>query len=679
MGSHQQVPIRLCVGLVAIAVAMPFLVSSMAAGVVPQPQFNCVASQPASFSNPLDVTIPDASPDVTIPPVPVTSTINVSGLTGAVYDIDVVTKIPHTAPGDLSITLTSPSGKIIELSVSNAAAAAAAFNGTVWDDDADPDGEAPYTTNDGLVTDHNYVAGALASPLVPQEPLAAFAGDNPNGLWTLTVVDTDTTDAGLIDEWSVAIATVGVFTAAGGSNGVTPAVSVADGGTATTSLQMAAGRTGIVNKLSVTMNGFSYSGLGDLTMTLRSPSGTVVTLTSGNGGPTVIAEGFRQWVMPPPVFSGLSTLDPISRVDFSQFIQPHRFAPEESFGAFYGEAYSGTWTLVLSDAGLIPGGGGFSSALVGISGAACAGDAQLVSFSGPVSGTRIGAPVVYEATVKSTGPGHVHDIALEFDLPRQFRISNADPGPGGSCGAAPLGRMTCSWRGPTSPGELRTARLSGEAFVVGSLSARVAMRASSGVRAAPGPSANRAAAASHGPVVLLESDRLAANGRRCTVLGTQSADEFRSYVVPGGPQVYCGLGGDDRISGGSANDVLDGGEGMDLLLGGAGDDRIYGGVGADTLAGGEGRDDLRGGPGGDDVRGASGSDRLAGGPGRDRLVGGNGEDELSGGTGMDRLFGGAGRDRLHGGLGPDLLSGGSGNDFGIKGTGDRLVGIERGL
>ena len=37
------------------------------------------------------------------------------------------------------------------------------------------------------------------------------------------------------------------------------------------------------------------------------------------------------------------------------------------------------------------------------------------------------------------------------------------------------------------------------------------------------------------------------NGSRCTVIGTESVDEFRSYVVPGGPpQVYCGLGDDDQ-------------------------------------------------------------------------------------------------------------------------------------
>ena len=50
-------------------------------------------------------------------------------------------------------------------------------------------------TNDGLVTDHVYVNNTLASPLVPEEALGAFIGENPNGTWTLTVSDDEADDA----------------------------------------------------------------------------------------------------------------------------------------------------------------------------------------------------------------------------------------------------------------------------------------------------------------------------------------------------------------------------------------------------------------------------------------------------------------------------------------------------
>jgi subtilisin-like proprotein convertase family protein len=228
------------------------LLSQAASAVVPNPQFNCVPSQPTTFTNPNDVAIPDP-PDLVVAPTPITSTINVSGLTGRIYDLDVTTRIPHETSGDLVVDLTSPSGKVVELTLGNGGVLPNVFNGTVWDDGADPGGQAGSTSN-ARVTDHAYVGDVVASPLVPQDALASFMGDDPNGTWTLTVVDADPVGVGHLDEWSLSIATNNPTNATSGAGGVGPALTISDGLTRSSFVSITAnGRR--IKSLSLTLNG----------------------------------------------------------------------------------------------------------------------------------------------------------------------------------------------------------------------------------------------------------------------------------------------------------------------------------------------------------------------------------------------------------------------------------------
>jgi uncharacterized repeat protein (TIGR01451 family) len=154
----------------------------------------------ATFSNATPVPIATG-------PTVVTSTIVVSGAGTYLFDLDLTTFITHTFPGDLDMTVTSPAGTVVTLTTDNAGTNDNVFNGTVWDDDANPAGQVPYTTNNGLVTDHAYVLNTLASPLAPEEPLAAFIGEDPNGTWTLTISDDAAGDGGSLDSWSLDIDT----------------------------------------------------------------------------------------------------------------------------------------------------------------------------------------------------------------------------------------------------------------------------------------------------------------------------------------------------------------------------------------------------------------------------------------------------------------------------------------
>ncbi len=98
-----------------------------------------------------------------------TSTINVAGYGAAIVDLNVVTNITHTYSSDLTITLTSPAGTSVTLTSDNGEDFNDVFAGTTWDD-----------AQALLVTDIAYSNGVKPN-LSPEEPLAAFFGENPNG------------------------------------------------------------------------------------------------------------------------------------------------------------------------------------------------------------------------------------------------------------------------------------------------------------------------------------------------------------------------------------------------------------------------------------------------------------------------------------------------------------------
>src|SRR5690606_4192964 len=138
----------------------------------------------------------------------VSSTLTVSGVDSYLLDVDLTTFIAHTYSGDIDMTLRSPSGTIVTLSTDNGGEYDNVFNGTVWNDDANPAGQVPYVTNNGIVTDHAYVNNVLAASLSPEEPLGAFIGEDPNGTWTLTISDDANQDGGTLNNWSLTLTTV---------------------------------------------------------------------------------------------------------------------------------------------------------------------------------------------------------------------------------------------------------------------------------------------------------------------------------------------------------------------------------------------------------------------------------------------------------------------------------------
>lgn len=263
-----------------------------------------------------------------------TFTMKVAGV-GTVWDVDVQTFLRHSYTSDLSVTLTSPAGTTVTLSSRNGADLDDIFNGTLWDDQAKASGG-------DAVTLATFTNGVAAPRLSPEEPLAAFRDEDPNGTWTLTVTDFYAPlDTGRLDSWSLTLHTTAgaPFTVTVNPAYAGPSIPTVDLATVTATVTVAAGS--LVHPLSDVrlFAGVSHSRSGDLVIALTSPAGTTVTMSSGNGGNVADVFGGALW-------SDTSQF-PVTDEGFTPRIA---FSPQEPFARFAGESTTGTWTLSVRDA-----------------------------------------------------------------------------------------------------------------------------------------------------------------------------------------------------------------------------------------------------------------------------------------------------------------------------------------
>ncbi|RLD85693.1 MAG: hypothetical protein DRJ07_02515 [Bacteroidetes bacterium] len=129
--------------------------------------------------------IPDNDPEGLISNIDITEDLNVESVTVSV-------KINHTYTSDITLTLESPNGTIIEL-LSGACDSS---------DDI-------VVTFDDTGTDINcsFNAPAISGIIKPAQALFAFKGESSNGVWKLKVVDGAEADTGNLQSWSLKICT----------------------------------------------------------------------------------------------------------------------------------------------------------------------------------------------------------------------------------------------------------------------------------------------------------------------------------------------------------------------------------------------------------------------------------------------------------------------------------------
>jgi cysteine-rich repeat protein len=282
-------------------------------------------------------------PTGTIPDLATTTfNVQVSGVGTLLWDVDVIAAISHTAARDLDIRLISPSGTTVTLTTDNGALLDDVFGDTEWDDQANPSGQVPYANNSGLTTDHPYVNAMAAGALAPEGALGAFVGENPNGTWTLSVVDDEAGDSGTLDDFALRLTALAddlsrstiIFTR------YVP-LTISNMGTPVgTSVLAVSGVENPICNVEVTTS-LSHTFPGDLDITLMSPTGTIVTLTSDNGlGNDNVFAG--------TVWDDDATLN-VTDATYVNGVAMPSLIPEEGLAAFMGENANGNWTLTVSD------------------------------------------------------------------------------------------------------------------------------------------------------------------------------------------------------------------------------------------------------------------------------------------------------------------------------------------
>jgi subtilisin-like proprotein convertase family protein len=277
----------------------------------------------------------------------------VTGAGPYLLDVDAITALAHSFSTDLDVTLTSPAGTVVTLTTDNGGGEDNVFDGTRWDDDANPGGQVPYASNGGLVTDHTYTNLVPVPTLAPEEPLAAFIGEDPNGLWTLRVSDDTAGDGGNLSGWSLVVTTLptapqSIGPAATAANAT--AVPTVDGSAVALAVPVSGAGAYLLDVDAIT--GLTHTFSADLDVTVTSPSGTVVTLTTDNGGGNDNVFDGTRWdddANPGGQVPYASNDGLVTDHTYTNLMPVPTLAPEEPLGAFIGENPNGVWTLTVSD------------------------------------------------------------------------------------------------------------------------------------------------------------------------------------------------------------------------------------------------------------------------------------------------------------------------------------------
>jgi subtilisin-like proprotein convertase family protein len=269
------------------------------------------------------------------------ATLNVSGLVGTLWDVDLLPNITHTYAADLDITLTSPAGTVVSITTDNGGANDNVFNGTRFDD----------TSSNDCVT-YAYTDLVAAPDLSVEGALARFRGESGNGLWTLTITDDAAIDVGSLNGWSMDLTTtLASFATSSVSNTSNPNLAIPDNVTVFDTLTIG-GAGSFLHSLKVT-TAITHTYNGDLVITLTSPAGTVVKMSDRLAGGADDVFNGTQWFD--------KALDPNSPLNdaaaanytFATGVPVPQLVVETSFDQLTGEDPNGVWTLTIQDAATI--------------------------------------------------------------------------------------------------------------------------------------------------------------------------------------------------------------------------------------------------------------------------------------------------------------------------------------
>jgi uncharacterized repeat protein (TIGR01451 family) len=161
---------------------------------------------PGSLLNSAPIMIADAAPAVTYP-----SIISISNVLGMVTNLTITLDgLTHSFPADVDALLQGPQGQSVVL-MSDVGGGTAIQGAVLKFDDAATNGLSPLNgITNGVFFPTNYLAGDFFPPPAPgtvtSNRLAAFNGTDPNGNWSLYLMDDQGGDAGQLEQgWRLAL------------------------------------------------------------------------------------------------------------------------------------------------------------------------------------------------------------------------------------------------------------------------------------------------------------------------------------------------------------------------------------------------------------------------------------------------------------------------------------------
>ncbi len=357
---------------------------------------------------------------------PVNDNLMVSGIGPTILDVNLTTSITHTFASDLDIMLTSPSGTTVTISTDNGGGNDDVFDGTLFDDDAVDTGVNNVTVN------FAFTNNVTATPLVVEGALGAFIGEDPNGTWTLNIVDDAGGDDGTLADWTLSITHVpDAFVTTAFSATDMPGSNITTGTPVNATLTISGADAFLCD---LDMETFiTHTFASDLDITLTSPAGTVVTITTDNGGGN------------DDVFNGTTWDDnggtPVTDFVFANNVTATPLIPEAAMGAFIGEDPNGTWTLNVTDDA---GGDDGTLAEWSLNGMTClvpaGADADLsISKTDSADPVNTGDPLTYTITVDNAGPDTATNVVVTDTLPAGVTLVSTS-----GCAEDPIGVPSCS-------------------------------------------------------------------------------------------------------------------------------------------------------------------------------------------------------------------------------------------
>jgi subtilisin-like proprotein convertase family protein len=340
---------------ITIALALPLVLAAQGEDVKPlaAPALAAAPARRAPPSSPIAPRVYGAIPagtvattstftNSTLTPIPdvstVTSSIVVAGAGTNVWDIDLAVAITHTYAADLDITLIAPSGKWVTVTTDNGAGNDDVFNGTLFDDSA-PD----------TATDYPYVSGVAAPTLTIEGALDRFRGENPNGTWTLSITDDLAQDTGDLHSWSLHVTSLdlAVGNVATATFTKSPFAAIPNPGSAIDTMPVSIAG-GTLCKLRLYTRILHPTNT-ELDVTLTSPNGTLITLSSDNGLGN--DDGFANtwWDDTASLAANPLADDPASDHVFTSGIPAPSLVAESALAAVLGENPNGVWKLEVAD------------------------------------------------------------------------------------------------------------------------------------------------------------------------------------------------------------------------------------------------------------------------------------------------------------------------------------------